>query len=198
MLFLDNFVIKPVDDHYLKGFWQSRYAALSGMERYAELTVYLEKERDEWQERVSQLESIFMRTDYDISRLKDALTRYCEDLLSVVEALKKTKFQTPDVVFDDMVKNRIFSERQSTWGSAVEKAKTLMDNGTPEQLMIYDPKTLAEAHYAMERADSYIIKVSGEVEKQLSHIAEEGDPDLLTDELIKELQGITSLREVVN
>ena len=174
MRFSDKFVIESVDDQYLKGFWQSRYATLSRMERYAGLPEYLEKERDEWQEIVNQLEHILVGADFDTTRLKEALAQYCEELLSVVEALRTTKLRTPDDVFDSMMKNRIFSERQSAWGNAIDRAKILMDNGTLEQLMLYDPKTLNEIHQAMVYANVYIQKVSVEVETQLLHIAEEG------------------------
>jgi hypothetical protein len=194
----DRFVIEPISNQYLQGFWQSRYATLVRMERYAEMPEYLDRERDEWQGKVSQLLHMLSTAGYETSHPKESLALYCEDLLSVVEALKETRLRMPDPLFDDMLKSRMFSDRRFAWGNAVEKARNLADDGTTEQLLLYDPKPLAEAIHALTCASAYLKTVSREVELQLSNIAEGGDPDILTQEFISELQGIASLSEEID
>lgn len=191
--FTEESVVEVLGDEYFGGFWQSRYAALARMKPFTVLSEYLEKERDEWDKRVRSILRILSIADYDTNTPKESLTQYCEDLLSMVGALKETKLQMPEPRFDEMMKSRIFSERRSAWGNTVKNAQELVNDGDTEQLLLYDPKPLEEANHALISSFEYINMVSKEVDLQLVSIAEDGDPDILTQNLIDELQGIVSL-----
>jgi hypothetical protein len=190
-LFQESF--EPLEREYLENFWQSRYAALGRMDRYGELADILEKERSELENKVNQLKSTLRSAGYDPDQPREAIAGYCKDLLQVVDAQRTAKVLEPDSVFDDMLRNKIFTERQSAWGVAVEKTSSVVESEGLAQLLVHDPKSLQEAVFAISYSDDYLKKLSKEVEQQLLRIEQEGDPDALFNEFKEYLENIALL-----
>ncbi len=195
-LFQETF--KPLDRGYFENFWESRYAVFNRMDRYGNLADILEQERSALESEATRLKGVLKSAGYDPDQPREAIAGYCKDLLQVVDAQRTARVLEPDNVFDDMLKNKIFGERQSVWGVAIEKTGLVVGSEDLVQLLVHDPKSLQEAVFAISYSDNYLKKLAKEAEQQLLHIEQEGDPDALFNEFMGYLDNIAQLGKEIS
>lgn len=196
--FLEELSVLPPAEGYFGDFWQTRYSSLDDMSEFTGLASILEQEKQAVRERLESVKTILLQAGYDVSNLPGALDAYCTDLSELINTQRKAGLYIPDVTFDELWKERVFSERRNAWGRSLERAQADTDAGGAVQVLLFDPRGLDEAKVALSVADEYTALLEEQVEEKLKHIEQDGDPDQLSKSLLGTLQEIAGLLEPVN
>lgn len=185
--------IQSLSPDYFRGYWKTRYFALSGLPAYANLPQVLEAERTAVAALITRLSQALTGFGYEPSGPKEAMKSFCTDLAELMKAKADTKFDLPDEAFDTLFRRETVVAAASRWGQAMEVGTRVAQSKGLYEVMLYDPRLLQDAAAAIAVAEAHVGRLEKELADQDRHQAVEGDPLELQAALLQALDALAEL-----
>ncbi|WP_437310798.1 hypothetical protein [Sorangium sp. So ce388] len=179
--------VEPLDPAYQRGFWQSRYDALTKSSAFADLATALEPERAALRATTKALRAQLDDAGYAELGTAEALPQFCADLLDLSRRLRKNKMPVPDEEFE---KNAKAYADVTAWGTAAATAEGVVETPGVEAMLCFDPVRLTRVRDGMNIAERYIARVEKEILMMEKVVTADGDPDELARAVLGRLEAI--------
>ncbi len=180
--------IGPLPSEYASSYWKARYAAFEGLKDWAGLPAAIEAERDAIASVAVGIDRALSRYGFvpgdDYSGFNDFI-HDAEKLISVL----KSAVQWPSNEIDFFKREKI-ADRGQAMAKILKNAVLAVDSQNDIDILLFDPRELLVVQSVIERIVTLIESATRYADDKILHLAADGDPDLIEDEIKLELARI--------
>lgn len=180
--------ITRLADDFHRDYWGHRYQSLRSIPITAKLW---EAEREALRDLEKAIKSMFQ----DEGQTGNVLAEYCKELAGIREAQKETRYVLPDLEFDPLWTQRIYTQRVEVWANELRRAEEILNDPSNAAIAVFSPDILDELKNAICIAENYLDELTRNVRRNLDVITDQGDPDQLTARLTTALDEIIQLKD---
>lgn len=184
--------IDALPDDFSTGFWKARYQPLAALKAWSALPDLLAKEREEIEDRLGEVDRLLAKQGYEAGGEYEAIAEYLADLKALVNALKVTKQIWPHEDYEFVRRERAF-ERSSTFTETARSAARLVGRAGDRDVLLFDAQQLEDLIEILSACDRYIAAVRYYTASKINEITEDGDPDTLQADILRELEAIEAV-----
>jgi len=168
--FHDSPIVSELPEEFLRAFWKSRFAGLSGKD-FCDLKGALAEERKEIKRKVDSIADIFISLDYEVVDLKANYVGFCTEILEMTEKAKTAKIVYPNETFESYLKqNRYAGDERVDQGNYLKRALEVSASSDPSDVLVFDPSELCEieklvtvGYQRYEQIESHVIETEDDV-----------------------------------
>ena len=198
--FNDKLEVSDLGDEYFQSFWKSRYAGLPSRssperDRFENLNTAIDMER-------KAIASVFNSTKTQLDTIgfsgddvKASVMLLCDQIVDLVETVKKAKVILPDDEFDSLVKTKIFTEKKMFLANTLARVDKVVNSTDPYDILTFGSTDLIECQSVINVVYTRVQKLDAYIMEQEDEIKKDGDPSNFVDNMFESLRKFSSLIE---
>ncbi len=193
-------LVNDLGEEYFQSFWKSRYSGLpselsSDRERLEGLHNAIDSERKAISIAVESIRTQLRTLGFAGADLKTEITLLFDQVIALVETVKKAKVALPDDEFDSLVKKKAFTERKVPLANAIARAEKAANSQDRFDILTFDSTELVECQLVLSVASNRVQKLDAYVLEQEDLIKRDGDPYAFAQKMFDSLRVFSELSE---
>jgi len=193
-------LVNDLGVEYFQSFWKSRYSGLPSQssperERFEGLRKAIECERKAISNAVESIRNQLQSVGFSGTDLKLEFQDLCDQVMGLVETVRTAKVALPDVEFDNLVKEKTFTERKVPLANSVGKAEKVARSEDPFDVLTFDSTNLIECQKVLAVVITRVQKLDAYVLEQEDLIKKDGDPSAFAQKMFDSLRIFSELGE---
>jgi hypothetical protein len=192
--------VNDLGEEYFQSFWKSRYSGLPSQssperERFEGLHNAIESERTAISTTVESIRNRLQSVGFSGTDLKVEVQLLCDQVIGLTETVRTAKVALPDVEFDNLVKEKTFTERKMPLANAVARAEKVACSQDPFDVLTFDATDLIESQKVLAVVSTRVQKLDAYVVEQEDLIKRDGDPSAFAQKMFDSLRVFSELSE---
>jgi hypothetical protein len=198
--FNSDLKVNDLEGEYFQSFWKSRYSGLPSQssperERFEGLRNAIDSERMAISNGVGSIRNQLQTVGFAGADLKVEVQVLCDQVIDLVETVKKAKVALPDVEFDTLVKDKTFTERKMSLANAVARAEKVASSQDPFDVLTFDSTDLVECQTVLSVVSTRVKRLDAYIMEQEDLIKRDGDPSAFAQKMFDSLRVFSELSE---
>jgi hypothetical protein len=192
--------VNDLGGDYFHSFWKSRYSGLPSQssperERFEGLHNAIESERKAISTTVESIRNQLQSVGFSGTDLKVEVQLLCDQVIGLTETVRTAKVALPDVEFDNLVKEKTFTERKMPLANAIARAEKVAYSQDPFDVLTFDATDLVECQKVLDVVSTRVQKLDAYVVEQEDLIKRDGDPSAFAQKMFDSLRVFSELSE---
>lgn len=193
-------VVIDLGEEYFQNSWKSRYSGLPSRssperQRFEGLNNAIASERSAISKTVETVRTHLRALGFSGTDLKVEVQSLCDEVMALTETSRTAKVVLPDVEFDNLVRQKTFSERKMSLSHAVARAEKISCSEDPFDVLTFDPTDLLECQSVVMSVVRRVNKLDTYVAEQEDLSRRDGDSLVLAQKMIDSLRALSELSE---
>ena len=186
--------VSELSDEFHLGFWKTRFSGLP-TNQFANLSQAIEEERLEITKLVANVKDKLASLGFINDDSKADLIQLFDQLVDLNESIKQANVVLPDKEYEDLVKQKVFTETKMEMANALFKAEKVATSNDPFDVLTFDPTALRFCCHIISVISKRVADLDKDIRLQEDEIKKDGDPELISKQMFDALGQFADLNE---